>query len=417
MRKLFAVVLIPLVFAAGCGGGGGGGSSSGGTTPPPPTSSIATAGPPNVESVVIDAGPAQLSTPAINTPYVTVHVCVPGTATCQTIDHIEIDTGSVGLRLISSGVTVALPAETDSSNNLLAECLLFADNTASYGALAVADVVLPISGEKASSVNVQLIGASSAGTPPSSSCTGTQDNTVDTFGANGILGVGPFITDCNAGTCAAGTSPTLYYSCPTSSSCTETSVSDAQQLQNPVSLFAKDNNGVIVELPSISSSGADSPSGGVIVFGIGTESNNALGSATQLTADPNSGDLSAMLNGTSYPESYIDSGSNANFFNDSSLTACPSPNQGFYCPTSTTAEMATLSGTNGNTLAATFNVANADTLFQNTTYTAFNDIGAAAFSTQASSLDLGLPYFFGENIYLAFETATNTAPYFAVTAN
>jgi Protein of unknown function (DUF3443) len=369
---------------------------------------------------VIDAGPAGLTPPSVNTPYVSVKVCVPGTTTCQTIDHIEIDTGSVGLRLISSVVSVTLPAETDSSNNPLAECLLFADNTSSYGALAVADVVLPISGEKASSVNVQLIGASSAGTPPSTSCTGTQDNTVDTFGANGILGVGPFTADCAPNsTCAAGSSPTLYYSCPTPSSCTETSVSATQQLPNPVSLFATDNNGVIVELPSISASGAENPTGGVIVFGIGTESNNALGNATQLTADADSGDLSAMLNGTSYPSSYIDSGSNANFFNDSSLANCPSPNQGFYCPTSTTAEMATLEGTNGTTLAATFDVANATTLFQNNNGndTAFNDLGASAFSTQGSSLDLGLPYFFGENIYLAFETATNTSPYFAVIGN
>jgi Protein of unknown function (DUF3443) len=416
VRKLFAVGLIPLVFAAGCGGGGGG--SSGGTTPPPPTpSSIATAGPPNVESVVVDAGPAGLSPPAVNTPYVSVEVCVPGTTTCQTIDHIEIDTGSVGLRLISSAVTVALPAETDSSNNPLAECLEFADNTASYGSLAVADIVLPVSGETASSVNVQLIGAASAGAPPMS-CSGTQDNTVDSFGAKGILGVGPFIADCAPDTtCPAGSAPTLYYSCPTSTSCTEASVSATQQLPNPVSLFANDNNGVIVELPSISGSGAASPGGGVIVFGIGTESNNALGSATQLTADSNSGDISAMLNGTSYPASYIDSGSNANFFNDSSLATCPSPNQGFYCPSSTTAEMATLEGTNGTTLAATFNVANADTLFENASLTAFNDLGATAFSGQGSSLDLGLPYFFGENIFLAFETASNATPYFAIIGN
>jgi hypothetical protein len=262
-----------------------------------------------------------------------------------------------------------------------------------------------------------LIGASSVGVTPPTTCTGTQDNTVDSFGANGILGVGPFTTDCSNATCAAGSAPTLYYSCPTPTSCIEAAVSATQQLPNPVNLFAKDNNGVIVELPAISSSGAENPSGGVIVFGIGTESNNALGSATQLPADPNTGDLSAMLNGTSYPASYFDSGSNANFFNDSSLPDCPSPNQGFYCPTSTTAEVATVEGTNDTTLTANFNVANADTLFTNTSYTAFNDVGASAFSSQGSSLDLGLPYFFGENIYLAFETASNTAPYFAVIGN
>src|SRR5271154_3674844 len=28
--------------------------------------------------------------------YISVTICVPGTTTCQTIDHIDVDTGSVG---------------------------------------------------------------------------------------------------------------------------------------------------------------------------------------------------------------------------------------------------------------------------------------------------------------------------------
>ena len=49
-------------------------------------------------------------------------------------------------------------------------------------------------------------------------------------------------------------------------------------------MFATDNNGVIIELPSISASGASNPSGGLLVFGIGTQSNNGLASATQVAA-------------------------------------------------------------------------------------------------------------------------------------
>jgi Protein of unknown function (DUF3443) len=176
------------------------------------SAAIAATGPPNVEPVIVDGGPAGLSPPTVNTPFISVKVCVPGTSTCQTIDHVEVDTGSIGLRLISTVVTISLPALKDSSNNPLAECLQFADGT-SWGSLATADVTLPTSGESAKSVNVQLIGASSAGSPPSA-CTGTAENSVDTFGANGIIGVGPFVNDCNSsGDCEPGTQSANYYYC------------------------------------------------------------------------------------------------------------------------------------------------------------------------------------------------------------
>ena len=44
-----------------------------------------------VESLVVDQGPTGATTPAVNTAFVSVTVCVPATTTCQTIDHIEVD--------------------------------------------------------------------------------------------------------------------------------------------------------------------------------------------------------------------------------------------------------------------------------------------------------------------------------------
>ena len=161
----------------------------------------------------MDGGPAGLSPPAVDTGYVSVTVCVPGTSTCQTIDHVEVDTGSIGLRLISSVVTVSLPALLDSASRPLAECLQFADGT-SWGSVVTADVTMPVSGESAKGVNVQLIGAAAAGSPPAA-CTGTPENTVSTFGANGILGVGPFNNDCDStGDCAPGRSPPTTTTAP-----------------------------------------------------------------------------------------------------------------------------------------------------------------------------------------------------------
>jgi hypothetical protein len=415
VAKLLALALIPLLLA-GCGGGGGGSSlapTSGGGGTGTTTATIATAGPPNVEPLVIDGGPAGLPEPTANVAFVTVKVCVPGSTTqCQSIDHVEIDTGSVGLRLVASVLTsVTLPGEGDGAGNMLGECLEFADNTTAWGEVVVADVQLPVSGETASGVNVQLIGAQATGTTPPAGCTGTAQDTVDSFGANGILGVGSFGTDCNDGPCTPGSTAT-YYSCTSSATCTAFTASEAQQVQNPVTLFAKDNNGSIVELPAIAAAGATDPSGGVIVFGIGTESNNALGSATELTADVNTGELSATFNGTTYPSSYLDSGSNANFVNGSGAAVCT--DNPFLCPTATLSESATLIGTN-TSATAYFTIANADSLFSGSaSLSAFNDLGAPGFDSQ--SLDLGLPFFFGQNVYLGIETLT-VAPFFAVIAN
>ncbi len=418
MRKSFALALIQLGFLAACGGGG----YSGGMTTPPPTQTIATPGPPNVETVTVDAGPPFATFTAVNTPFISVKVCVPGTGTttCQTIDHIEVDTGSIGLRILADApLTVALPVATDAVGNPMAECLEFADGT-SFGSLAVADIQLPVSGETATGVTVQIIGDTTYPTIPSDCGPGTPtENTVAAFGANGILGVGPFIDDCNStGSCPIPTpgnpQGVIYYSCPTPGACVDATASVMEQLPNPVILFGTDNNGVIVELPAVGSSGTTTVSGS-LVFGIGTRTNNALGTATVLPLIATStGDfITATYKGTAYADGYIDSGSNGNFFTDSSLVPCTTAT-GFYCPTSTMSETATLQGTSTTMLAADFSVANAETLFSNTSYTAFSNLGGT--NPDAMGFDLGLPFFYGHNVFTAIENA-NTAggmgPYFA----
>ena len=421
MRKFVALALIQLVFVAACGGGGGYGGG-GGTPPPPPVQMIATPGPPNVESLKVDVGPPGLTFPAVNTAFVSVTVCVPGSKTmCQTIDHIEVDTGSVGLRILSEALTsVTLPPETDGTNPL-AECVQFADGT-SYGSLHVADITLPVSGEAAANVNVHIIGDPAyVASIPSNCPPGLQrEDTVASFGANGILGVGPFTDDCNStGACPLPPAPPLsqnfiYYSCPTPGTCATTTATVAQQLPNPVTLFpSPDNNGVIVELPSVASAGATTVSGS-LVFGIGTRTNNGLGTATVLPEDPFTGFITGTYKGTAYIDGYLDSGSNGSFFNDSSLTVCAAPNAGFYCPASTMSETATLKGTSATTLTANFSVANADTLFSITSYTAFSNLGGT--NSNPMGFDLGLPFFYGHNVFTAIENANTPGgmgPYFA----
>jgi uncharacterized protein DUF3443 len=418
VRKFVALALIQLGFLAACGGGGGYGGGGGTPPPPPPVQMIATPGPPNVETMTVGPGPAGVK--AVNTAYISVKVCVPGSTTmCKIIDNIEVDTGSSGLRILSSVLTatpaITLPAETDGTNPF-AECLRFADGDA-WGPLAVADIQLPVSGETAANVHVQVIGDPAYTTLPSD-CMTNPENTVAKFGANGILGVGPFAQDC--GSACVGAIPStgaVYYSCPSPSSCAGASLSTLlQQIQNPVTLFATDFNGVIIELPAVVSAGAAS-SAGSLVFGIGTRTNNGLGTATVLPEDRFTGFISATYpssNGTVYADGYLDSGSNGNFFTDSSLTPCTMAT-GFYCPASTMNKSATLKGTNAATLAAAFSVANAETLFSTAGYTAFSNLGGT--TSDAAGFDLGLPFFYGHNVFTAIENANTPGggmgPYFA----
>jgi len=393
-----------LLAMTGCGGGSGGI-----VTPPnpPPTGQ-------NVVSLVVDAGPAALPLPAANTAYVTVTICAPTTTTCQTIDHISVDTQSSGLRVISSVLTTALaqalPQMSDSSSQPLVECLTFADGY-SWGPVKSADI--KIAGEEGSSVPIQVIGDSAYSTVPATcSGTGVQEDTVASFGANGILGVSVFQQDCGSG-CVSSTTPGLYYGCP-ASGCVQTTATLAQQVQNPVFHFAGDNNGVIVELPSIGSAGAASVTGS-LVFGIDTQSNNQLGTATLFSVDAG-GNLVTMFNNQSLT-SFIDSGSNGFFF-PSSLATCSGGSAAFYCPSSTQSLSATFQSASGNaTKGVSFSITSADTLFtDNPSFTAFNDLGGPATGSIAGEFDWGLPFFFGRNVFVAIEgqnTSAGMGPYVA----
>jgi len=98
----------------------------------------------NVIPLVVDAGPVA-GRPSINVGYVSVTVCTPGTsgttAACQTIDHVVLDTGSYGLRLLNSQLSSSLnlPATTNFSGHAVGECLQFVIGT-TWGSVRLADV-------------------------------------------------------------------------------------------------------------------------------------------------------------------------------------------------------------------------------------------------------------------------------------
>ena len=54
----------------------------------------------NVAALTVDAGPVPAQQTDANLAFVSLTICVPGTTTCQTVDHIQVDTGSAGLRIL-----------------------------------------------------------------------------------------------------------------------------------------------------------------------------------------------------------------------------------------------------------------------------------------------------------------------------
>ncbi|HMD85047.1 MAG TPA: DUF3443 family protein [Terriglobia bacterium] len=358
--------------------------------------------------------------------FTTVTVCLPVTGDCQIIPDVLVDTGSVGLRILNSQLTTVPATELttvlDSAGNQVQECVQFGNTSYAWGPVLVADVV--IGGEKASSVPIQVIGDTTY-TVPAASCLslgpGPSLDTVAALGANGILGVGTSIQDCGLN-CAGGQtfSAYPYYVCP-KNECQITALPVAQQVTNPVALFAKDNNGVEILLPSISPAGAPSlpyttadgtglVPAGLLVFGVGTESNNALGSATLYAADGNGNFPTIAYNGNSYTsDGFLDTGSNALYVSDAqTLGILNCTDNPYYCPTTPLALSLTIYGANSTSGTVTLNVANADTLFDtNPSFAAFNNLGGDSSNGLSSDyFDLGLPFFFGRSVFVGIAGTT-----------
>jgi len=399
-----ATVILMVVSLAACGDGSSS-SSSETTTVPPPVN--------NTQPVIVDAGPTVNGQPIgdADVLFTTITICVPGTTTCQTIDHMAVDTGSTGVRILASQLTLTLTDSTNASGQPIGNCIQYADNTYQWGPVVKADVKM--AGEVASALPIQVVAPTNFPAAPAD-CTagGTPAQTVSDLGANGILGVGVFRQDCGPACASAISPPAIYFGCP-STGCSVTSVSVAAQLQNPVWTFPQDNNGFLIVLPQVAASGAVSLSGSMI-FGIGTQSDNSLNGA-QAQATDDFGNFTTTFNGVKYSSSFIDSGSNGLFFLDSAtsgLTDCSprSAEVGFYCPASTTNFTAINSGPNPNAAATTvssniaFSIANAATLF-NSPNTAFNNLGGS----NAGAFDWGLPFFIGRTVFIGIENQSSPA--------
>lgn len=402
MRQAILWLALTCVLAlTACGGGGGG---SGGVAPPSNGGSTA-----NSVTMSIDSGPVA-NVYQFNMPYVSVTVCAPGGSQCQTIDRVLVDTGSSGLRLLASAVNgstlSSLPGVTTNSRQAV-ECMQFASGIA-WGSVRYADVKM--AAKVASSLPVQIIGDPAYGTIPSAcSNLGTNIGSQAALGANGILGVGLWRQDCGSA-CSNISNNSYYYACPTALTCQPAALATSLQVSNPLIGFGSDNNGVMLQLPAVAVSGVLSTAG-TLYFGVGTQSNNALGSAKAFptTLDGNG---QAVIT-TSYKSlsygSFLDSGSNGLFFPDATISACAVGGSTWFCPASTLALSATLSNaSNSNSSVVAFSLGNASTLLSQG-YSALPGLGAPAGGASLSSyFDWGLPFFYGRNVYIGLEGSSNT---------
>jgi Protein of unknown function (DUF3443) len=239
-----------------------------------------------------------------------------------------------------------------------------------------------------------------------------------------VLGVGMLRYDCGL-ICETGDYSggyTLYYRCDTAGACTATAVRAEQQVQNPVSALAVNNNGTIVMLPALPEVGA-AVARGRLVFGIGTQSNNQLQPADKLLhvetdpASPGYLYLAATMSGVRYPYSYIDSGSNGLFFDDPNLsTRCAGNGAGssWYCPASPQSRSVELQDALGVRAQVALSVGSADVLFGSSN-TAFANLGGAAGAANPGAFVLGLPFFYGRRVYTAIwgQALATNGPWYA----
>ena len=338
-----------------------------------------------------------------NAACVSVTVCNPNLlGSCVTVNNILIDSGSFGLRVYSTALgedfADGLPMEIK-ENNPIAECVTYADNTANWGPIVLANVTLSSSLGTQSTVESLPIQVIDLTFPGAAENCNSAINTPDpaSFGLNGILGVGPLINDDNN-----------YFVC-SGTRCTSTSLSEKNQVSNPIAFMSRNyQNGITFKFPELNSNGG-SGAIGYAIFGVGTNVDNTPnGSVNYYPIDTGATipiTMNTLYKGTDI-SGFLDTGSNAYFFYDNALPICDD----WYCPSNQVA----LTSFNGESLIPNnFYINNSNTLFS-TDNGSFSNLGGPI--EFGFYFDYGLSFFFGKTVYICFEGKTcagRTGPYWA----
>lgn len=436
MKKNKIIGLVGLIMLSStltaCGGGNKDkGSSTGGSSATPGVSLMAATDPSinpggarltqvNVERLYVDQGPASIAPSSfVNPVYADIKVCEPGNPNnCATIDHMLVDTGSVGVRIMASAIPPnlmnVLPIETEvvgPATNNVGQCLAFAQGV-TWGGVRRADVSMggtSQSGLTASDLKIQVIGdpdGAFGSVPGGCTSQGDLQNSVSAFGANGILGVGLFIADCGPACAAGATPPDVYFECDTNGACNAIFRAEADQVRNPVAEFASHNNGVSLILPEVASTGSVNAEG-FLVFGVNTASNNITASNAKKLSTSDNGYITTQYNGLTLAESFIDSGSSVYIIpqgGTQNIALCGAPLANFYCPNSTLTFNNTNTGFGSEVETALVTIGNATSLLSGaTTRYAYSNLAATS-SALPDSFDYGASFFFKKQVSFLIET-------------
>ena len=350
-----ALLFFSLIFLSGCGGG----SSS---SSPTPVCTGTT--PPGLPAPISNTMPVYQSTcaGAINTPTVTLTICVPSSSTCEDVPNILLDYGSTGLRLSHTlSISGELPQEQVSGQGLF-ECYQFVSGY-NVGPVVTAQITL---GTTSVTVPVQI---SNSSLPAPSSCTqgGTASSAPFQPYYNGILGVLFPQYDISSAYYYEGNNGPL-------------TPPQNLEVQNPVYLLTSNNNGVLLSgLPAVPSDGAPNVTG-TLTFGIS-------GTYTQLETNSNGYITATYLNNSL--SAFFDTGSNGFFIDNSSIFSCTGNLNGFFCGNDPS-QSVTLSGYSSSSteVALPFSILSAQTLLA-TGNNDFSTLGGYAQGT----FDAGFPAF------------------------
>lgn len=361
--------------------------------------------PDNSVDVIVDGGlPAVNGTQPlkINAPYVSVTICEPGSKTaCQTIDHVLLDTGSVGLRLFADTLTSQAAPPTmgvPATSEHVRACYNYVSGY-TWGSMAQVD--LTFGNAKINNFPIMLVGDPRAGAAPATCAQGRNLSSGLVQGMKGVMGIGHAAVDCGKRCETAAQS--LYYACAAgSTNCRRLAVPMNEQIANPVHAAGADINGVALQFPPVA--GNTKAVRGKMYFGIGTHANNTPQATNQIYKLDSTGFFKATIGGRVYNRSTIDSGSNGMFY-PSSLPRCKNL-PAFYCPPSDTTETAAVTGHNGTSSNVMFLISNAET-----SVASGHPVlpGIAANLSAPSDPDpfvlWGLPFHFGRTTFLLYDGA------------
>lgn len=412
MRYFSAAFFVAILSA--CGGGKG---------------TVATAPPSTPNQMPIFVEIFNSNNPFPNRPYVSVMVCDTQN-NCQDIDHVLLDTGSTGLRIMPGVLNLKLPAQVYTNGDPVAECMQFGAGYF-WGAQRIATIKM--AGEVAANIPVTVAGDSSIPVSAPPGCAAKSSNAIDGLPEfKGILGIGPQKTDCGI-SCEQSNAAQMYFSCHggRTGSCNAVTMPIAMQTSNPVSQFATDNNGTVITFPA--AAGSQSRMTGTLIFGIGTQANNSL-SGLQVYHSSVPGVefplLAANIAGVA-SFAFLDTGTNAYVLAQtgspvinsrppflqavSGLAVCGQLG-GPYCPSTSSTIQIRLNGSNGNpTSWQTITLADPTAAFQNSlavipTLALQNSDFFPGYSI------LGLPFYFGRTVATAIsgaKTSYGVGPYWA----